>query len=309
MASDPASDILDVVKAKTVLSGALYAGGDWALRFPASDRMKFCAVITGACWIVLEGKKRPLRAETGDVLLLAEKRSFVMCSDVTLRPAGLDALRHDPTRQIARLGTSEEFMQIGGHIELDATSGRLLSAVLAPWVHVKTGSPEAEPLRWILDQLVRERTLPRVGSDVAITQLAQLMFVYLVRSHLRSTGATSVGWARVLADPSLATALRKLHSEPGRDWQLAELARAAGMSRTTFAEKFKSAAGVAPLAYLAQWRTRLAEKALRDTDTTIAALAESLGFSSESAFSHAFKRLNGTSPHRFRLKSRQNPDS
>jgi AraC-like DNA-binding protein len=57
---------------------------------------------------------------------------------------------------------------------------------------------------------------------------------------------------------------------------------------------------VAPLAYLAQWRMRLAERALRGEAVTIAVLAQRLGYSSESAFSNAFKRLIGVAPKHYR---------
>ena len=72
------------------------------------------------------------------------------------------------------------------------------------------------------------------------------------------------------------------------------------MSRTTFAVRFKTVAGVAPLAYLTAWRMRLAERALRDDDVPVADLARSLGYASESAFSHAFKRMMGASPNHYR---------
>lgn len=61
---------------------------------------------------------------------------------------------------------------------------------------------------------------------------------------------------RAISDPLIAPALRLLHSDPGRSWHLKELAQAAAMSRTTFAMRFKQAAGVAPLIYLTEWRMR-----------------------------------------------------
>lgn len=72
------------------------------------------------------------------------------------------------------------------------------------------------------------------------------------------------------------------------------------MSRSTFAARFRAAAGQPPFAYLTRWRMRLAERALREEDTTIAALAAQLGYASESSFSHAFQRITGTTPGRYR---------
>jgi len=95
-----------------------------------------------------------------------------------------------------------------------------------------------------------------------------------------------------------------MHGDPARSWQLNELAKAVAMSRTTFAVHFRTVAGIAPLTYLAEWRMRLAQRALRDEETSVAALARSLGYGSESAFSNAFKRIVGRSPKAYRSAAR-----
>ena len=77
------------------------------------------------------------------------------------------------------------------------------------------------------------------------------------------------------------------------------------MSRTTFVVRFKTVAGVPPLTYLLNWRMRLADRALRTESVRVAALALSLGYTSESAFSNAFKRTVGMSPKRYREAARK----
>jgi AraC-like DNA-binding protein len=76
------------------------------------------------------------------------------------------------------------------------------------------------------------------------------------------------------------------------------------MSRTSFAERFRAVAGVPPLTYLSAWRMQLAQRALRAGDTRVAPLAFELGYTSESAFSNAFKREVGMSPLRYRTSVR-----
>ena len=56
----------------------------------------------------------------------------------------------------------------------------------------------------------------------------------------------------------VAPALRLMHGEPGRAWRLSELAKQVGMSRTSFALRFKANAGVGPLTYLQNLRASLA---------------------------------------------------
>ncbi|WP_152971094.1 helix-turn-helix transcriptional regulator, partial [Rhizobium ecuadorense] len=69
----------------------------------------------------------------------------------------------------------------------------------------------------------------------------------------------------------------------------------------SFALRFKTVAGVAPLTYLTRWRMRLAERELREGSMPVSALALSLGYTSESAFSNAFKRMTGMAPRRYRV--------
>jgi AraC-like DNA-binding protein len=76
------------------------------------------------------------------------------------------------------------------------------------------------------------------------------------------------------------------------------------MSRTSLAERFRAMAGMPPLTYLNTWRMLLAQRALRDGDQRIGSLAAQLGYSSESAFSNAFKLEMGESPLRYRIRIR-----
>lgn len=101
-------------------------------------------------------------------------------------------------------------------------------------------------MRWLLDQLLRELTAERAGADFAADQLAQLMFVQVLRAYLADADALPAGRLRALADERIAPALRLMHADPGRPWQLEELARAAAMSRTTFSERFRPWPGCRP---------------------------------------------------------------
>ncbi len=309
MTSDPFSDILKLTNAETFVSGGFTAGGSWAIRFPAPDKIKFFALVKGNCWLRIDGQQSPIRVEEGDVFLLSAQPSFVLASDLTTVPVDATGLFTGTVYRTAKLGHGEDCIQIGGHVRLDPSSGGLLADVLPPLIHVKAASPHATVLRWLLDQLVREPAAQLPGAALASAQLAQLLFVHILRVHVETSGLLATGWLRAIADQRLAPALRLMHAEPGRAWQLEELAKAAAMSRTTFAHHFKTAAGVPPLTYLTEWRMRLAERALREENTPVSILAGQLGYTSESAFSNAFKRITGNAPKRYRTASRAASDS
>jgi AraC-like DNA-binding protein len=304
MTDDPFSDILKLTKAETLVTGGLVAGGSWAIRFPAPDKIKFFAVVKGNCWVTIDGEEKPMHAEIGDVGLLAAQRSFVLSSDPGVAPVEAMGLFSGTASNFAKLGGGEEFSYIGGHVLLDPVSGRLLADVLPPWIHVRAASPQAASFRWLLDELVHEQAADLPGASLASAQLAQLLFIQIVRAHLKASGIVPAGWLRALGDPQIAPALRLIHNDPGRSWHLEELAKASAMSRTTFAVRFKAVAGVPPLTYLLNWRMRLAERALHEGKTPISALAGSLGYTSESAFSNAFKRVKGSAPKRYREAKR-----
>ena len=304
VSTDPFSDILEFTKAESIVTGGFTAGGPWAIRFPAPDKIKFFAVVKGQCWVCIDGQKEPLHFAAGDVGLLTTQRSFVLASDLKVAPIDAMRLFSGAGRTAARLGDGRDFAHIGGHVLLDPASGRLLADVLPPWIHIQAASPQAAIFRWLLDRLVEERSAGLPGAQLASAQLAQLLFIQILRAHLDTSSVTSAGWLRALDDPRIAPALRLMHRDPGRSWHLAELAKACAMSRTTFAFHFRTVAGVAPLTYLTEWRMRLAGRALREETTSVAVVARSLGYTSESAFSNAFKRVTGNSPRAYRSVAR-----
>lgn len=300
MSADPFSDILKLTQAQSLMTGGFSASGRWAIRFPAPDKIKFFAIVKGHCWVSLEGEPDPARFETGDVGLLSAHRWTIVSSEPGVEPLDAMELFSGSGRSTAQIGDGSEFAYIGGHVLLDPVSGPLLLNALPPWIHIGASAPQAPVFRWLLDQLLEERAALQPGGQLASAQLSQLLFIQILRAHLKDSAPLAAGWLRAVGDPRIAPALRLMHDEPARGWHLEDLAKACAMSRTTFATHFKAVAGVAPLTYLTEWRMRLAERALHEDDTPVAVLAQTLGYASESAFSTAFKRVTGRSPTAYR---------
>src|ERR1700730_15744856 len=304
MTGDPFSDVLNLISAKSVVSGSLVAGGAWAIRFPASDLINSWGIARGDCWCLTETAAAPLHLQAGDFLLRTASQPAVLATDLDATPVDFQAVAASGTGGRLHHGNGDQFFMIGGKVELDATHGAQLLDSLPPSIHIRHGSAHATVLQWLLAQLSRERTEGLPGVATASAQLAHLMFIQILRAHLDLGATLAPGWLRLVGNRRLAPALRLLHGEPARAWGLEGVARECGMSRATFAVHFKTNAGITPLAYLAQWRMRLAERALRDGDDAISSLAYSLGYASESAFSNAFKRLVGEAPARYPVHAR-----
>ena len=205
--------------------------------------------------------------------------------------------------RLAAADRGSDDVVIGGCVDLDPAGRALLLRALPAVGHVRASAASATKLRGNLDGLFDEVTGGRMGSAFAIRQYGQLLLLELVRAYVEQVELPP-GWLRLLTDERLRPALGLMHADPARPWGLQELARAAAMSRTSFAERFRAVAGVPPLTYLNRWRMLLAQRALRDGDLRVGSLALDLGYAWESAFSTAFKREVGESPLRYRHRAR-----
>ena len=67
-----------------------------------------------------------------------------------------------------------------------------------------------------------------------------------------------------------------------------------------FASRFTEQVGEPPIAFLTNWRLALAADLLRSSQSTIAAVARQVGYSTPFALSSAFKRAYGVSPNTYR---------
>lgn len=123
-----------------------------------------------------------------------------------------------------------------------------------------------------------------------------MMLVQALRLHLTEQAHANVGWLFALADKQLGAALSCMHDDPGHAWTLQTLAERIGMSRSTFALRFKEKVGSTPMEYLTRWRMLLASERLSAANSSIPRIAAELGYESESAFAKAFKRVMGCSP-------------
>ena len=116
--------------------------------------------------------------------------------------------------------------------------------------------------------------------------------------HVVESGLVSTGVLAGLADPRLAKALTAIHEAPKKQWKLEDLADIAGMSRTRFAEHFRTLIGQTPIEYLTAWRMTIARQLLRK-GKPVKTVAVQVGYDSAAAFSRVFSRVTGQPPREF----------
>lgn len=295
---DPLSEVLSLLKPRSYITAGFDAGGRWALELDdLAGRIKCYAVVRGTCWLTVEGET-PVPVPEGACFVLPTGRTAVIGSDPDVRPEKASrVLDPDRSGQVVTHNGGGDVYLVGSRFEVGSPHAEALLRSLPPLMLVETGGDRAR-LRWSIDLMMEEFREARPGADLMAQHLAHMMLVQALRLYL-STRTDDVGWFAALADPRLSTALAAVHADPAHPWTVRELAALAGMSRTTFAERFRARAGETPIAYLTRWRMTLAGERLRQGDDTIARIAGSLGYVSEHAFNTAFKRVMGVPPRRY----------
>ncbi len=175
-------------------------------------------------------------------------------------------------------------------------AGRFNPVVEAlPEIIVVPAAEAAGNLSTVVRMLMDEARNDGIGTSSVLNKLADTLFVMGVRHHLRQC-TDPKGLLAGLADPGLRRALDVIHRRASENWTLEALAREAGMSRTTFAQRFSEFVGSTPNEYLTRWRMTQAELILRDPGMSVAHAAGQVGYEDESAFRKAFKRVHGQAP-------------
>lgn len=298
---DPLSDVLSLLKPRSLISRGFGVADDTSIQWPKHEGIKCYAIVSGRCWLSVEGICDAVLLTAGDCFLLPRGLPFCLTTNLSLTPVDFRTFlssRKTDTAAIPDNSAVENYF-VGGHFLLTGDHADILLKSLPPIVHIQKES-DKKAMRWCLERIEEELRDPQPGGSLIAEQLAYMMLIQALRLHLADGAQGSVGWLFALADKQMGAALACLHDNPGHPWTLKKMAERVGMSRSIFAQRFKATVGTSPMEYLTRWRMLLAGHRLTNSDDPISAIALSLGYESESAFSKAFRRVMLRSPRQYR---------
>ncbi|HWN97007.1 MAG TPA: AraC family transcriptional regulator [Methylomirabilota bacterium] len=131
-----------------------------------------------------------------------------------------------------------------------------------------------------------------------------LQLLYQLAVHFR--GSEVLKWEFVRQQERslrLKKIFEHVSARPAEKLSVHSAARLAGMSAPRFMKTFKQVAGMTLVAYLNHVRLTNAARLLRETDHSIAEIADAAGFADQSYFDKRFKRAFGCTPREFRAES------
>jgi AraC-like DNA-binding protein len=317
MSADILSDVLTAVRLKGAVFFDVEASVPWVAEalpakatasaiLPDSEHvMEYHVITSGSCWASVIGHDiAPIQLMAGDVVAFPQGDAHILSSAPGMRgDPGPDASA--VPGEIAQLpvmlnidgGGSERAHLVCGFLGCDSRPFNPLIEALPPMMHIRSsGAAHGSWLKEFTRFAVMEANEKRMGGSGILSKLGELMFAELVRRYVESLPEESRGWLGGVRDRHIGRALNLIHAEPSRPWTLEELAREAGLSRSSFAERFAGYVGMPPIQYLQKWRLQIAASRLMDGGASIATIAADIGYESEAAFSRAFKRVIGASP-------------
>lgn len=296
---DPLSEVLALLKPQSLVSGGFMVPGDIAIYFPKHQGIKCYAVLAGQCWLVVEGVPEPVLLQAGDCFLLPRGLPFRLATDLSLEPVHYTLAwgRLSKTNNLSEPAEGTRYIA-GGFFGFTDNHAEMLLQSLPPIVHIRR-EPDKAAMRWSLERMREELRDPQPGGSLIAQHLAYTMLIQALRLHLTDTASAGRGWLAALADKHMSIAITSMHNAPGHHWTLQSLAERVGMSRSVFALRFREIVGATPMEYLTRWRMLLAADRLKNSSDGLAAIAQSLGYESESAFGKAFRRIMGCSPRQY----------
>ena len=301
---DVLTDLLERARARGAGFSHSTVRGPFGLVFPAVPGLAVHAIVEGEVHLWID-EDEPLHLLGGDIVLVRGGLDHRLATSpqATCRPLMefMDSARVSDRRFVEGEGDPSVFF-CGAYLFEGDICTQLLD-LLPDTLRLRPAA--GSQLRMTLDLLAREMEHNLPGQQTLLDRLLDVALVQMLREHFAEPAADAPGWYRASADPQLGLALRAVHAEPARPWTVESLAAEASLSRAAFARRFTAAVGMAPLAYVTDWRMALAREQLRDSKDQIAAVASTLGYASEFSFAAAFKRHHGVPPGRWRNEPRE----
>jgi AraC-like DNA-binding protein len=302
---DALVSVFQTVRVGSVRMVEIEGARPWSLRVEQTEGGAFHWIARGSAVLSVDGLA-PASIEGTRGIVLPHGHPHSLYDGTSTAASLMELLSRSGLGAAHRLGRGAPCATlISGVFRIDASCEHPLMAGL-PAV-LPLDAEETRGLAW-LGQGLRSavcQLAPADAEEQAIrNHLADVLLIRSMGSYLRASSGD--GRARLLAsvDPHVGAALRLIHEQPTEPWTVAGLAARVGMSRSAFASRFAEVVAEPPGHYITRSKLRRAALLLRSSALGIAEVASRVGYSSEAAFSKAFKRWSGAPPSAYRRTTR-----
>ncbi|WP_411816342.1 AraC family transcriptional regulator [Hyphococcus sp. DH-69] len=310
---DGIANLLEGTRARGAFALRGVMRAPWGLRVIAESPVTLIAAVHGDFWVVPdEGAPHHVRPGGVAVTRAPEHYCVVSAPDVTpeivIKPqqqcVDLDgnSLFEEMDLGIRTWGNDpqgESIFIVGAYEHLSTVSDKL-GKLLPPVISLNQDDWDSPLVSFLVDEVTKDEP----GQAAVLDRLFDLLLTAALKAWAaKDDAARPVSW-RSQGDPIVERALALIHQDPRRSWTLDKLAAETNASRASLARRFNDIVGEPPMTFLKNWRMAMAADLLSKPDETVGTVADKIGYSSPFAFSAAFKRARGLSPHAYRAQVR-----
>ncbi len=304
---DAVSDVLHSLSVRSVIYCLSELREPWGFGVEGAQVAKFHLVLSGSCWLELDGYD-PASIAAGELVLLPHGDPHTVRDQPGSPVQGLDRiLDGHPLSVDGRLaygGSGAMTKLLCGGFSLAEPLPDPVRALLPRLMRFDVAaSGLAAWLEPVLTLVQREAGSAEPGAQAIFAKVADVFVAQALRRYLNGSQEAGLLTPAPLLDPAIRRATEVMHSQPAHRWTIAELAKEAGMSRTAFCTRFSALVGEPPVRYLARVRLSMAAGHLATTSASIHQIARLAGYDSDASLSKAFKREFGITPGRYRTRT------
>ncbi len=303
LSSDLVSELLSGMRLRGVQYRRIQTGQEFGMGFDAKPGHAYFhyLAIGNALLRSADGTLHTLSAGSAVLVPQGEAHALVSDSRVPVQPIDsfATAALGDSVSGVDTCPTTSAIpsaILFYGCMEFDLGAMQALGPLMPPFMLAGAHDGRYPGLAPIFASMKNEICSGRIGFAGILARLAEVMAAMIVRGWVECGCDNASGLVAALRDPRLARAILALHRHPGHDWSVEELAAECNISRSVFAGRFQSTIGTPPLRYAAELRMRLASQWLTRDRLAIDTVAHRLGYTSQAAFSRAYKRVTGRPP-------------
>lgn len=298
----PAFDVLGDILETLRFRGSIFFRSDlaapWGMSLSGQGSPRFHIVLSGECFVGSDTDDA-VKAETADIIMLPNGNSHWIADK--------------PGRELVPSARAGEACELGNPL---FQKGEITNRLICGLVHYDQGA--SHPILDALPDMMHFSMLEAAGpvwsvvklidaemqgsqdrSSRIVDRLTEVLFLKLLDHYVQENDNAS-GFLAALRDRRVYRALTLIHREPEFGWTLDSLGDRVGMARATLVRRFQDVVGVAPMAYISDWRIMKAHSLVKHSNTPFERIADATGFASARTLSRAFQRRYGCTPNELR---------
>jgi|GEM_PF-62487 len=266
---------------------------DWVIDIGQINVATFHLISHGNCWLHLP-RKKPVSLNERDLVVLPHNAPHLITN------SSEDPSPDTPRNTPADVVCGPSVTLICGTAVFNQNYWNPLVEALPEYIILPTLDSRDTTLGKVIEALITECESNESGSEAIIDRLADILFIEVLRAYVKKENS-SPGLV-ALTDPKISRALEAFYADPGKSWNVENLAAVAFMSRSAFAERFQKLLGSSPMHYVSKWRMQCAHKQLTESSESVGDIAQDCGYNSEESFAKAFRKEFGVSPKAVRRR-------